>query len=244
MASKNFSQILKDIRLKAGYTQKDVYEHFGIPQSTFSSWEIGKSEPSGEMLIKLCEFYKCDMMKEFSSIDKPIYTVNEIKLIEDYRKLDYHGKDIIDTILLKELDRIKNAQIAAVPKEDNLIRLSFSECKASAGTGSFLFDGYPDSTLDVVLNKTTEKANECISVSGDSMQPLYYDGDILLVKRQPNIDVGEIGVFIKGNQGYVKQKGDDRLVSLNKDYDDIYPDYEEITCYGKVIGKLERDWIR
>lgn len=53
MASKNFSQILKDLRFKAGYTQKDVYEHFGIPQSTFSSWEVGKSEPSGEMLIKL-----------------------------------------------------------------------------------------------------------------------------------------------------------------------------------------------
>ena len=50
MASKNFSQALKTLRLKAGYTQKDVYEHFKIPQSTFSSWEVGKSEPSGEML--------------------------------------------------------------------------------------------------------------------------------------------------------------------------------------------------
>lgn len=241
MASKNFSQILKDLRLKAGYTQKDVYEHFKIPQSTFSSWEVGKSEPSGEMLIKLCEFYKCDMMKEFSSIDKNIYTVKEIKLIENYRCLDEHSKKLIDTIMKIEIER-KSLLIEA--KEDNIIRLPFSDYKASAGTGAFLFNGYSDNTIDVILNSITERASECIAVSGDSMQPLYYDGDILLVKRQPNIEVGEIGIFIKGGQGYVKKKGEDRLISLNKEYKDIYPDDEVITCYGKVIGKVEEEWRR
>ena len=56
MASKEFSNTLKNLRIKAGFTQKQVYEHFNIPQSTFSSWEVGKSEPSGDMLIKLCDF--------------------------------------------------------------------------------------------------------------------------------------------------------------------------------------------
>ena len=74
------------------------------------------------------------------------------------------------------------------------------------------------------------------------MQPMYYDGDILLVKRQQYIDVGEVGIFIKGGEGYVKKKGEDRLISLNKEYDDIYPDAEEIICYGKVIGKIEDEW--
>lgn len=95
--------------------------------------------------------------------------------------------------------------------------------KASAGTGYFLFDAYPDSTIDITLNKTTEKANECIAVSGNSMEPMFYDGDILLVKRQVNIDEGQIGIFVKDGQGFVKKKGFDRLISLNPDYDDIYP---------------------
>ena len=96
MASKNFSQALKTLRLRAGYTQKDVYEHFKIPQSTFSSWEVGKSEPSGEMLIKLCEFYKCDIMKEFSSlVDNDMFTLSELKLLENYKKLDPYGKDLV-----------------------------------------------------------------------------------------------------------------------------------------------------
>ena len=107
MASKNFSQALKTLRLKAGYTQKDVYEHFKIPQSTFSSWEVGKSEPSGEMLIKLCEFYKCDIMKEFSSlVDNDMFTLSELKLLENYRKLDPYGKDLVDTVISLSLIHI------------------------------------------------------------------------------------------------------------------------------------------
>ena len=100
MASKDFSNKLKSLRLKAGYSQKDVYEHFKIPQSTFSSWEVGKSEPSGEMLIKLCEFYKCDMVKEFSSDNDITYI--EWDMLEKYRALDPHGKEMVDFTLSKK----------------------------------------------------------------------------------------------------------------------------------------------
>lgn len=103
MASKDFSNKLKDLRLKAGYTQKDVYEHFKIPQSTFSSWEVGKSEPSGEMLVKLCNFYKCDMVEEFSSDNDLNY--KEWEMIEKYRVLDSHGKKMVDFTLNEEWAR-------------------------------------------------------------------------------------------------------------------------------------------
>ena len=76
------------------------------------------------------------------------------------------------------------------------------------------------------------------------MEPVYYDGDILLVRRQPDIDIGEIGIFIQGGCGFVKKKGENRLISLNKLRPDIYPsEFDEIYCFGKVIGKLEPEWI-
>lgn len=103
MASKEFSQTLKELRIRAQYTQKQVYEHFNIPQSTFSSWEVGKSEPSGDMLIKLCNFYRCDMMKEFSKGD--ILTYAELNILEKYRDLDTHGREMVDFTLLKEWER-------------------------------------------------------------------------------------------------------------------------------------------
>ncbi len=106
MASKEFSNKLKNLRIKAGYSQKNVYEHFNIPQSTFSSWEVGKSEPSGEMLLKLCEFYKCDLMKEFSSDNNLSY--KEWDIIEKYRLIDDFGKETVNIIIERELDRTKN----------------------------------------------------------------------------------------------------------------------------------------
>ena len=105
MASKEFSNKLKLLRKNAGYTQKQVYEHFNIPQSTFSSWEVGKSEPSGDMLIKLCEFYNCDMMREFSELDKNKLCLSDLELIEKYRDLDEHGKRMVDFTLKEEYER-------------------------------------------------------------------------------------------------------------------------------------------
>ena len=120
MASKDFSNKLKSLRLKAGYSQKDVYEHFKIPQSTFSSWEVGKSEPSGEMLIKLCEFYKCDMVKEFSSDNDITYI--EWDMLEKYRALDPHGKEMVDFTLLKEWERP-----TAEAEKSNVVPLTLKE---------------------------------------------------------------------------------------------------------------------
>lgn len=123
MASKEFSNKLKLLRKNAGYTQKQVYEHFNIPQSTFSSWEVGKSEPSGDMLIKLCEFYNCDMMREFSELDKNKLCLSDLELIEKYRDLDEHGKRMVDFTLKEEYER----SIAEKKKFDNIVPITVRE---------------------------------------------------------------------------------------------------------------------
>lgn len=123
MASKEFSNRLKKLRKLAGYSQKEVYEHFNIPQSTFSSWEVGKSEPSGEMLIQLCEFYKCDMIKEFSDINKDMVTNVDLSLLEKYHALDDHGKEMVDFTLEKEYER----SVAEKKKTDNIVPMTVKE---------------------------------------------------------------------------------------------------------------------
>ena len=41
-------------------------------------------------------------MRDFSAKD---FTVSEIKMVKKYRLLDAHGKDMVDTVLEKELER-------------------------------------------------------------------------------------------------------------------------------------------
>lgn len=72
------------------------------------------------------------------------------------------------------------------------------------------------------------------------MEPMFHDCDELYVRLQPSVEIGEIGIYEMGDKGYVKKYASDRLISLNPDYDDIYPDeYHETRCVGKVIGKVE-----
>lgn len=246
MASKNFSQALKTLRLKAGYTQKDVYEHFKIPQSTFSSWEVGKSEPSGEMLIKLCEFYKCDIMKEFSSlVDNDMFTLSELKLLENYRKLDSYGKDLVDTVISKELKRTEETNKKTTKSNDEeIVYINFAQNTASAGSGDVLFGDIDDTPLALVGNRITNKADFAVRVNGDSMLPDFSNGDIVLASKQP-VDNGDIGLFVVNGNGYIKKKGSRELISLNPKFDNVQiSEYDTVYCMGKVIGKVEDEWMR
>ena len=246
MASKNFSQALKTLRLKAGYTQKDVYEHFKIPQSTFSSWEVGKSEPSGEMLIKLCEFYKCDIMKEFSSlVDNDMFTLSELKLLENYKKLDPYGKDLVDTVISKELKRIEDMNKKTTKSNDeDIVYINFAQNTASAGSGDVLFGDIDDTPLALVENRITNKADFAVRVNGNSMLPNFSNGDIVLASKQP-VDNGDIGLFVVNGNGYIKKKGSRELISLNPKFDNVQiSEYDTVYCMGKVIGKVEDEWRR
>ena len=46
-------QVIKESRLSAGLTQKQVAEALGRPQQTIASWETGKSQPDANTLFVL-----------------------------------------------------------------------------------------------------------------------------------------------------------------------------------------------
>ena len=110
----------------------------------------------------------------------------------------------------------------------------------AAGTGIYLDE---DSFEDIVvaLNDKTRRASFYVPVSGDSMEPRYRDGDILMVENA-SVRPGEIGVFTLGGSGYVKVCGRSELISLNPAYAPI-PFDDSIVCHGRVIGALDPDWI-
>lgn len=67
MASKELGAKLQQLRKQNNLTQKDVYEMLGVSQSTFSSWEVGKSEPDAMTFLRLCDIYKVDnILLEFA----------------------------------------------------------------------------------------------------------------------------------------------------------------------------------
>ena len=64
-------------------------------------------------------------------------------------------------------------------------------------------------------------------------------GDKLLVKKQSELNIGEIGVFIINGESFVKELGKNKLISRNKQYHDIYcSDYDNMITVGKIIGSI------
>lgn len=114
----------------------------------------------------------------------------------------------------------------------------------SAGLGEYV-DGENDILgWEPVDGKFATDEHFYLRVKGDSMSPKIEDGDLVLVRKQPSVDSGDIGVFlVDGDEGFVKRVKYDTdyivLLSLN-------PLYEPITFIGedvlrvRVVGKVLR----
>lgn len=267
-------EIINELKKKKKLTNEQLSELSGVPIGTLAKLTSGiTKDPKLDTLKALARVLECSL-EDFDDYvpNKNNFFLyeNEKIIIKDYRGLSETGKNtvsnVIDNLLVFERKiteeakqnnninlPIRNVNIPEIKtiepindenNEEDLVSIPLSEQKASAGTGFYLGDEYMVDTK-VVLNDLTRRADFAVPVDGHSMEPKYSDGDIILVRQQPDIDLGEIGLYIVDGNGYVKCKGRDRLISLNKDYPDIpLSEFNEIKCCGKVVGKLEKNWIK
>ena len=91
--------------------------------------------------------------------------------------------------------------------------------------------------IQVPDTEEAQKADFALRIAGDSMEPIYHDGDIVLVEKADTLQVGEIGIFFVNGNGYIKKFGGDRLISLNDAYADIALT-NQARCFGKVISRV------
>ena len=110
----------------------------------------------------------------------------------------------------------------------------------SAGVGEFLAD---DCRTEIMIpdDARTAEADYALRIKGDSMEPRYRSGDVLLIQTAESVEEGELGIFVLDGAGYFKKYGGDHLISLNPDYAPIpLRDFAEVSCCGRVVGKLKR----
>lgn len=110
--------------------------------------------------------------------------------------------------------------------------------KVSAGNG-ILLPEY-ENIEEVPYTENIPEHDFALQVAGDSMLPMFKDGEIIFVKAQSDIENGQIGIISINEEAYVKKIYRDneklRLVSLNKEYTEIIPEtYDDIKIFGKVI---------
>lgn len=198
-----------------------------------------------EKVIKICsvlDINLSDYSSELGESNKTSdITTAEMEHIKKYRSLDCYGKDMVDTVLNKEVYRVKS-QAVTYPvgsgAADMVRELPLYYMPASAGKGNYL-DCSEFEMISVIDAAFASSADFAVKVSGDSMEPRFSTGDIILVKEQSAVEVGELGIFILNGDSLFKKFGGDRLISLNDKYSDIeITENDSYYCKGKVLGAI------
>lgn len=256
----SFGTRLKEKRESLGITQPQLAELLSVSKGAIGNWETDVNSPRSALLYDLFKILHCDANYLFQDETRELYkdaaSPEEFEyIIKKYRNLDDFGRETVDTVLTRETKRIediraKQKQLSDQQDQIDMLKqriateivhrffLPFYAGLASAGSGEYLFDDIPTDMIEVEDTPTARMADFVIGVNGDSMEPDFCNGEKVFVKKTADLNIGDIGIFLKGNDCYIKELGKDRLISRNKDHDDIWPD-EEIKTVGKVIGKVE-----
>lgn len=224
-----------------GREQQELTNYLNLKKTAYSDWKSGKSESYRKYIVEIAEFFDVSIDYLVYGKDKNVpvnLSDDETELLKYYNKLPEKEKNR----LIGRAEAIADmcSEIAPEPTPP-MITIKHSVYKVSAGTGERLSDSDDWDEIEIPDTPEARRADFCLTIYGNSMEPVYYDGDIVLVKQQNAVERGEIGIFVIEGCGYIKKFGGDRLISLNAEYDDImFADYDpdDIRCSGLVIGRV------
>jgi len=262
----NYIDRIKKLKSEKKITNDRLSELTGIPLGTLSKLLAGISDsPKLSNIIAISDALGCSLDYIVSGREDNDHNFtlsdDEIDFVTKYRELDACGKDIATYVVNREYSRVSDTPVStpqiivnkerlrkpaterpAAEKKSTFSRRSIFlyDMPVSAGSGVYLDDTTAEK-INIPDNEKTVTADFALRISGNSMEPKYHDGDILLVENADSTEVGELGIFVLDGSGYFKKYGGDRLISLNPEFADILlKDYTEVACCGRVVGKLKR----
>ena len=96
--------IVRELRIKKGVQQKELALELGISSAAVSNWEKGKSDPSGERLKKLADYFGVD---EYVILGKGTFVPDQPGLYVPI-KPEISGKSETDQIIERLLEKLDN----------------------------------------------------------------------------------------------------------------------------------------
>ncbi|HCW9352976.1 TPA: helix-turn-helix domain-containing protein, partial [Staphylococcus aureus] len=221
----SFKDRLKQIMSERKISQSELSRRTGIGRNSISDYLNGKYEAKQDKVFELAKALNVNeawLMGFDISKNRKIEN-NDITSI--YSKLTPPRQSNVLKYATNQLEEQNN-------DSDNLVDFnSYIQEKsevdiygcASAGIGERL---YNEPISKEFVRGYVPAHDIALKVNGDSMEPLFKNGQIIFIEKSHTIKDGQIGVFIINGDAYVKKVyvEDNRLtlVSLNKKYKDLY----------------------
>ena len=222
------SENLKRIRETQNLSQRQLAKRLGVANTSYFAWEQGTSKPKQANLDKLAQVLhvKLDVLLKDQSSD----------LLHAFNQLTDDRKENV-------LVYTENQLVAQKQDNSEKVRQLFPykvHEKLSAGTGFSYMD---DGSYDTVYFDAEISYDFASWVYGDSMEPVYADGSVALIKDASFDYDGAIYAIDWDGQTYIKkvykEAGGLRLVSINDHYQDKFAPFDESPrIVGKIIGNF------
>ena len=187
---------ISEARAKKGLSRDALCGHLAlhglkIQRTGLYRWEAGDSIPNAYQLLAVCQELEIrDLFGALTTLPAEPQELNE----EGLRKLAEYKQDLIASGRYR-------------PKESApgivYIEMPISTLSASAGTGEFLADENFE-MVRVPSSSVPKAADFGIHVNGDSMEPIYQDGQLVWVEACSELREGDVGLFMYDGSGYIK----------------------------------------
>jgi len=164
-------------------------EKYGVSvqRSSINKWELGQTVPSAYQMLALCTVFGIDDSVSYFS-GRQSLNMEGRKKVADYKAdLEASGRYTPQPAI----------------KEIVYLRMPVSLLSASAGTGNFLDDENFE-MVEYPENSVPAGADFGIKVCGDSMEPVYSNGQTVWVQECSSLHPGEVGIFTLDGCGYIK----------------------------------------
>ena len=209
---------LKFLISSLNLTIRELSKKTEIPYRTLQDYLLGKRMPGGENLQRICTHLSVNLNWLLTGEGEPFIKKQEPTLVSE-KPSEYNSGYVYIPVSEGHI----SAGAGLIPMTDIEIRLAFRE--------------------DWVKRKGDPKKMVLIRVKGDSMEPTFYSGDIVLVDTNKNfVDIeGGIYAITIDNKIMVKRiqvlynEGKLKIISDNPRYEPIIISPENIIINGKVI---------
>ena len=238
-----YGKRIRQARKKAKMTAGQLAEALGVSQSAVKSWENGYAKPDLDSVYSMFSVFGVD--------PNTFYGITGVgtALTEREHQVIRLFRDMEDTDQRQAVENLESITAAAQRRRFarilNTVRPVENHSRTLAAGNGDEWEDYPETTEELLYTSPDViHADEIMTITGDSMEPKFHDGDKVLVQYTDSVAIGDVGAFyVPGLGGVIKERASDRLHSLNPAFDDIFPYEDGAKVIGKVLRVITEDMI-
>ena len=237
-----FSANLENLMSSRGIDRNKLCSDLGLKYTTVRDWLKGITYPRIGKIELLADYFgvnKSDLIEDKSQEIKELKIPTSPlvhKITEKVVKLSTPRKQ---KVLNYANEQLKEQNNKVITIEENLFEYRVFE-KLAAGNGYSYFN---DGNYDTVFYNKDLDHDFASWVFGDSMEPKFQNGEVVLIKETGFDYDGAVYAVDWDGQTYIKKVYREpdglRLVSLNPKYKDRFAPYDEDPrIIGKIVGNF------